>query len=66
MKSGYGVYINASCLNRLNSVTVYAINFLFSTVHTTPFLYRKIHLGVLRLLLARIAMSDTPQGMNPS
>ena len=32
-------------LNRNNFRTIKAINFLFSTLHTTPFLYGKIHLG---------------------
>ena len=51
-------------LNRNNFRTIKAINFLFSTLHTTPFLYGKIHFGVLHLLRARIATSDTPPGSN--
>ena len=34
-------------LNLYNFTTVKAINFLFSTVHSTAFLYDKIHFGVL-------------------
>ena len=62
----YKSYKNHSRLNRYNFGTVHAIDFLFSTLHTTPFLYDKIPFGVLHLLRARIATSDTPQGMNPS
>ena len=51
-------------LNRNNFRTIKAINFLFSTLHTTPFLYGKIHFGVLHLFRVRIAMSDTPPGSN--
>ena len=57
-------YKNASLLNRYIFRTVNAINFLFSTLHTTPFLYGKILLGVLHLLRASIATSDTPVGSN--
>ena len=53
-------------LCRYNFRTGNAINVLFSTLHTTPFLYGKILVGVLHLLRAFIAMSNTPQGMNPS
>ena len=62
----YKSYKNHSRLNRYNFRTVHAIDFLFSPLHTTPFLYGKILFGVLHLLRARIATSDTPQGMNPS
>ena len=58
-------YINASRLNRYIFRTVNAINILFSTLHTTPFLYGKILFGVLHLLLASIATFDTPRGSNP-
>ena len=58
-------YINASRLNRYIFRTVNAINILFSTLHTTPFLYGKICFGVLHLLLASIATFDTPPGSNP-
>ena len=51
-------------LNRNDFRTIKAINFLFSTLHTTPFLNGKIHFGVLYLLCARIATSDTPPGSN--
>ena len=40
-------YKIAMFLNRNNFRTVKAINFLLSTLHTTPFLYDKIHFGVL-------------------
>ena len=62
----YISYKNHSRLNRYNFRTVHAIDFLFSTLHTTPFLYGKILFGVLHLLRVCIATSDTPQGMNPS
>ena len=62
----YKSYKNHSRLNRYTFRTVHAIDFLFSPLHTTPFLYGKILFGVLHLLRARIATSDTPQGMNPS
>ena len=55
-------YKNASRLNRYIFLTVNAINFLFSPRHTTPFLYGKIHSGVLHLLRATL---DTPPGSNP-
>ena len=57
-------YKIAMYLNRNNFRTVKAINFLLSALHTTPFLYGKIHFGVLHLLRARIATSDTPPGSN--
>ena len=59
-------YKNPLRLHRYNFQMVNAINFLFSTLHTTPFLCSKLLLGVLHMLRARIATSDTPQGMNPS
>ena len=40
-------YKNASRLNRYNLPTIIAIHFLFSTLHTTPFLYGKVDFGVL-------------------
>ena len=40
------IYINESCLNRYNLGTVNAIDFLFSTLHTTSFLNGKIDFGV--------------------
>ena len=57
-------YKNASLLNRYIFRTVEAINFLFLTLYTTPFLYGKIHFGVLYFLRASIATSDTPVGSN--
>ena len=59
-------YKIAMYLNRNNFRTVKAINFLLSTLHTTPFLYGIIHFGVMHLLRARIATSDTPPGSNPT
>ena len=58
----YKIYL---CLNHYNFRTVKGINFLFSTLNTTSFLYGKIHLGVLHLLRASIASFDTPPGSNP-
>ena len=58
-------YKNPLSLHRYNFRTVNAINLLFSTLHTTPFLYGKIRLGVLHLLRASIATSDIPQGYEP-
>ena len=37
----------------------------FSTLHTTPLLYGKLHFGVLHLLRASIAAFDIPPGLNP-
>ena len=45
-------------LNHYNFQTVKAIDFLFSTLHTTPFLYGEIRFG-------GIAMCDIPLGSNP-
>ena len=45
--------------------TVCALDFLFSALYTTPFLYAKLHFGVLHLLRVSIATSDTPPGSNP-
>ena len=61
----YKSYKNHSRLNRYNFRTVHAINILFSTLHTTPFLYGRTCFGVLHLLLASIATFDTPPGSNP-
>ena len=58
-------YKNASLLNCYIFRTVNAINFQFSTLHTTPFPYGKIYFGVLHLLRASIATFDTPSGSNP-
>ena len=56
---------NALRLICYNFRTVNAINFLFSTLHTAPFLYDKIQFGVLHLLHVSIATFDTPLGSNP-
>ena len=52
-------------LNSDNFPTVKAIDILFSTLHTTSFLYCKVHFEVLHLLRASIAMFDTPPGSIP-
>ena len=56
---------NALRLKCYNFRRVNAIVFLFSALHTTPFLYGKIHFGILNMLHASIAMSDTPRSSNP-
>ena len=56
---------NALRLICYNFRTVNATNFLFSTLHTAPFLYGKIHFGILHLLRVSIATFDTPLGSNP-
>ena len=38
-------------LNRYNFQTVKAIDFLFSTLHTKPFLYGEIRFGVLHCMI---------------
>ena len=58
-------YKNASRLNCYIFRTVKGINFLFSTLHTIAFVYRKIHFGVLHLLRISTATFDTPPGSNP-
>ena len=55
-------YKNALCLNRCNSRTVHAIDFLFSTRHTTPFQYVTLYFGVLHKLCADDTRSDSPWG----
>ena len=52
---------NALRLNCCNFRTVNAINFLSSTLHTTPFLNGRVYFGILKMLHASIAMSDTPK-----
>ena len=52
-------------LNHYSVRTVIAIDFLFSILHTIPFLYGKIFLGVLHMLHTSIATFDTPPGPNP-
>ena len=44
---------------------VKAINFLFSTLHTTPFLYGKIYFGVLHKFCEDVMKSTTPCGSKP-
>ena len=56
-------YTNALCLNRCNSRTVHAIDFLFSTRHTTPFQYVKLYFGVLHKLRADVTRFDSPWGL---
>ena len=56
---------NALRLKCYNFRRVNAIVFLFLALHTAPFLYGKIHFGILNMLHASIAMSDTPRGSNP-
>ena len=55
---------NAPRLKCYNFRTVNATVFLFSALHNTPFLYDKIHFGILNVLHASVAMSDTPWGSN--
>ena len=55
---------NESLINRYNFSTVNATNFLFSPLHTTPFLYRKTYVGFLNYLLAIVAWSDTSREQN--
>ena len=43
---------------------VKAINFLFSALYTTPFLYVNVYFGVLNMLHASIATSDTTRDSN--
>ena len=57
-------YKNPLHMDHCNFPTVNTINFLFSTLHTTPFLYGKIHFGVLHMLRVSIATSNTPPGSN--
>ena len=55
---------NAPRLKCYNFRTVNATVFLFSALHNTPFLYDKLHFGILNMLHASVAMSDTPWGSN--
>ena len=63
-KMSYCVYlyqvIKCLRLNRYNFQTVGAIDFLFSTLHRTSFLFGAIDSGVLHQLHASVATSDTP------
>ena len=65
----YCVYLYQviKCLrfNRYNFQTVGAIDFLFSTLHRTSFLFGAIDSGVLHQLHASVATSDTPLGFTP-
>ena len=53
---------NALCLNRCNFRTVHAIDFLFSTLHTTPFQYVNVYFGILHKLRADVRRPDSPWG----
>ena len=55
-------YKNALRLNRYNFRTVNAIDFLFSTLHSTPFLYVDLYFRVLHKLLADVMRPDYPWG----
>ena len=57
-------YKNPLRLDHYNFPTANAIDFLVKILHTTPFLYGKVHLGVLHLLHGSIATSDIPPGSN--
>ena len=54
------VYKNAFCLNRCNFRTVKAIDFLFSILHSTPFLYVDLYFRVLHELRADVMRPDYP------
>ena len=47
-------------LNHYNFQTVRAIDFLFSTLHTTPFLYGEIRFGVLQCVMPHYIGSNPP------
>ena len=55
-------YKNALRLNRYNFRTVNAIDFLFSTLHSTPFLYVDLYFRVLHKLHANVMRPDYPWG----
>ena len=55
-------YKNAFRLNRYNFRTVNAIDFLFSTLHNTPFLYVNRYFGVLHELCVDVMRPDYPWG----
>ena len=55
-------YKNALRLNRYNFRTVNAIDFLFSTLHSTPFLYVDLYFRVLHKLRADAMRPDYPWG----
>ena len=52
----------ALCLNRCNFRTVHAVDFLFSTLHTTPFQYVNVYFGILHKLRADVTRPDSPWG----
>ena len=56
---------NESLLNHYNFSMANTTNFLFSPLHTTPFLHRKTYFGFLNYLLAIVAWSNTPRGSKP-
>ena len=58
-------YKIASRLNRYNLPTVNAIDFLFSTLHATPFHYGETYFGALHQFRADATRSDTPWGSKP-
>ena len=53
-------YTNPLRLHRYDFRTVNTINVLFPTLHTTPFLYDKILLGVLHLLRVPVLQRPIP------
>ena len=55
-------YKNALRLNRCNFRTVNAIDFLFSTLHSTPFLYVDLYFRVLHKLHTDVMRPDYPWG----
>ena len=55
-------YKNALCLNRHNFRTVNVIDFLFSALHSTPFLYVDLYFRVLHQFHADVMRPDYPWG----
>ena len=55
-------YKNVLRLNGYNFRTVNAIDFLFSTLHSTPFLYVDLYFRVLHKLHADVMRPDYPWG----
>ena len=53
---------NALRLNRYNFRNVNAIDFLFSALHSTPFLYVDLYFRVLHKLRADVMRPDYPWG----
>ena len=58
-------YKNASRVNCYNFPTFNAVDFLFSTLHTTPFRYGETYYGVLHQFLADATKSNTTWGSKP-